>query len=395
MNLTTIPALRIFPPSTLTDGHWLAEDAAAPRRWRIDLPVVVALLAVTSRTLTSEQVVGEIVARTSCREPEARHVVATLADLGLLVDAAGPVPQRQRRFAAIRSSWARLGWAEAADYHAGTFDYPFLDYAAGGRLLDTSRMREYVEAEPDDVRYKSYPSTPVLELPPPSADLAEGRLEDGLSPAPHRALDRESLLSILSLGFGQIDTIPQRKWQRAPMMRRTSPSGGARHPCEAYVVVLDVPGLEPGAYHVHPVGPRLEQLVTGAPTPRQLAAMFPVEFYRIEHGLAAIVVVTCVFSRNMYRYREPRTFRTVHNDAGHLAGTTQLVAGSMGVRSFVEYPDDDAAIEAYLGLDGVTEGFLLTVALTAPDRDADAVPGRLRSVAGGGPHHRDARSARP
>ncbi len=51
----------------------------------------------------------------------------------------------------------------------------------------------------------------------------------------------------------------------------------------------------------------------------------------------ALIVVTAVFARNMYRYREPRTFRTVFMDVGHLLGTFEMVASALGVRSFIHH----------------------------------------------------------
>jgi hypothetical protein len=50
----------------------------------------------------------------------------------------------------------------------------------------------------------------------------------------------------------------------------------------------------------------------------------------------------------MYRYREPRTFRTVFTDAGHLLGTFEMVASALGVRSFVHHALNDMEIERML-----------------------------------------------
>ena len=65
----------------------------------------------------------------------------------------------------------------------------------------------------------------------------------------------------------------------------------------------------------------------------------------------------------MYRYREPRTFRTVHMDAGHIAATIRLTARSMGLVGGILVCDNATEIEAALGLDGMSEGYMLTVAL--------------------------------
>ncbi len=372
------PSVRIFPPSVLTQHHWIAEDAAGPQRWRVPMTTVVALLAAAA-PVEQDRLAGQIVDRTGVDQKVAAATVQVLLEIGLLSDDAVPLRDRQRRFRAISSRWAEKGWTEAADYHAGTFDYPFVDYAAGGRAVDTARMNGYVLDEPDDVRYKDFPEAPATLLPAPVAELAPSDLAAALTSPATAELDAQSLSSILSLSFGQTGTITAGRWQRIPMMRRTSPSGGARHPCEAYVVVIDVPGMEAGVHHVHPVGPKLQLISEGAPSMEQLADAFPAEYFRLPHKLAAIIVITGVFARNMYRYREPRTFRTVHNDAGHLAATAQLVASALRVRSYVEYAGNDEAVEALLGIDGISEGFLLTITLTGPDTDPDFVE-RRRAV---------------
>jgi hypothetical protein len=54
---------------------------------------------------------------------------------------------------------------------------------------------------------------------------------------------------------------------QGPVIQRTSPSGGSRHPIEAYVLAWNVDGLAPGAYHYdssrasRPPGPRLRRRV--------------------------------------------------------------------------------------------------------------------------------------
>ncbi|MEU8270690.1 SagB/ThcOx family dehydrogenase [Sphaerisporangium sp. NPDC049002] len=370
----------MLPPSDLTAGCWYAEDSAEPKRWRIELPAAACLLMCFAGR-DRETLAGDVASKTGIGRAEADRLIETLLGIGLIRDAAAPAAERQERFDRVQRQWSEYGWVEAAEYHAGTYDYPFLDYAEGGRIIDTARMRQYVEQEPDDIRYKYYDGAPRLDLPTPSPELAPGSLADALMPAPHRALDKDGLFAILSLTFGEIGKIQNGRWQRVPMMRRTSPSGGARHPCEGYVIVFDVPGVEPGTYHVLPEGPGLETVRTDVPSPVELARMFPVEYHRLEHAFSAVIVLSCVFSRNMYRYREPRTFRTVHNDVGHLAGTAAMVATSMGVRSFVEYIGNDVEIERFLGLDGLSEGFMLTISLTTPDVSPQAKNERMDLLA--------------
>ena len=193
--------------------------------------------------------------------------------------------------------------------------------------------------------------------------------EDAVGP---EVLDSGKLTVILSLTFGSTGARRPRT-DAAPLLRRSSPSGGGRHPSEGYVLVLDVPGIAPGWYHVTMRPFSLRRLAD--PPAADLMATFGESAARFPFPIRAIVVLTSVFERNMYRYREPRTFRTVHMDAGHLAATMRMAARAAGVTARIYYNDDADRVERSLGLDGMREGYMLTIVLAdgvaADDFDAD------------------------
>src|SRR5207248_3337986 len=99
---------------------------------------------------------------------------------------------------------------------------------------------------------------------------------------------------------------------------KTSPSGGARHPIEAYVLALRVKGVSRGLYHYDAGRHRLERLASGA-TARQAVRYCAGQSW---YGpAAAIVIMTAVFAREQWRYDGPRAYRAVLIDAGHLCQT--------------------------------------------------------------------------
>src|SRR5207247_4495769 len=103
---------------------------------------------------------------------------------------------------------------------------------------------------------------------------------------------------------------------------KTSPSGGARHPIEAYVMVLRVRGLPRGLYHYVADAKELELIRKGA-TVRQLETYLSGQwFYR---PAAAVVFMTAVVARELWRYPNARSYRTVLFEAGHLCQTFCLV----------------------------------------------------------------------
>ena len=120
---------------------------------------------------------------------------------------------------------------------------------------------------------KRYPGAPRVDLPKPGdsafARVAlERRTWRRFSSTP---MSLDDLATILGLSAGV------QKWvhigdRDVPL--KTSPSGGARHPVEAYVVARDVRGLDPGTYHY--VGDRhaLERLRRGV-SAKQIRAYVP------------------------------------------------------------------------------------------------------------------------
>jgi SagB-type dehydrogenase family enzyme len=190
------------------------------------------------------------------------------------------------------------------------------------------------------------------------------------APKPPADLDLAALSRIVSLTFGATGIIVP-KTDSAPLLRRSSPSGGARNPSEGYLVVRDVPGLEPGWYHVT-MKPFSLRRLDGLPTDEvALKRLFPNTLQRFPRHARALLLLTTFFERNMYRYREPRTFRTVHMDIGHLAGTVRIAARAEGLTAAVFYCDAATEIEQALGIDGMAEGYMLTVALADGNRGAE------------------------
>lgn len=157
---------------------------------------------------------------------------------------------------------------------------------------------------------------------------------------------------------------------------KTSPSGGARHPIEAYVLVWNVDGVEPGAYHYDCATDELVDLnrpVSADEIPALLA-------HQTFFAGASVAVILCpVFARTMWRYGQSRAYRTILIEAGHLAQTFCLVATSLGLAPFTTMAFSESALESLLGLDGIRECPIYVAGVGMPDPDAGANPGRWRA----------------
>ena len=287
-----------------------------------------------------------------------------LAAQRLIVDANDQQDVRARR---LTENWWRAGWIQSADYHLAVLDYPFVDYASDGKQHDERLMKAYAAEQPDTDRSNRLPESsetyPVL----PAADALQGMTATfgsylGENPT-LQVLDQGRLFTILSSVFGVLRRRPMSNDENriASGLLKTSPSGGGRHPTECYLFALSVDGVAPGVYYFDHAGSQLI-FVRKLPAIDQVRQHFSGPF-RAPFEVDALLVLTSVFARNRYRYREPRTFRTIFHDVGHLIGTLDVVSKSIGVNCLVQHGLDEVALADVLDLNLLDEGVIYGAAL--------------------------------
>jgi SagB-type dehydrogenase family enzyme len=169
----------------------------------------------------------------------------------------------------------------------------------------------------------------------------------------NQELTLETVSQLLSLVWGVTGYLHSPVFGKLP--RKTSPSGGARHPGEVYLVALRVKGLRPGLYHYHPAHHHLETISTN--TTRDKAWRY-CAYQDYVRNAAALFLMTAVFWRTMWKYRHARAYRVVLLDAGHLCQTFCLVATWLGLAPFCTAALKDTLIEEDLGIDGIRESVL-------------------------------------
>jgi SagB-type dehydrogenase family enzyme len=137
-----------------------------------------------------------------------------------------------------------------------------------------------------------------------------------------------------------------------PLVVKTSPSAGARHPIECYVLAWRVKGLAPGLYHFNVRKDGLERLRGG--DFRDLAVRMAGGQAWVR-GAAFLCVMTAVADRVFWKYASADAYRLFLLDAGHLAQTFVLLATASGLGGFTTAAMSETRIERALGLDGVGE----------------------------------------
>jgi len=179
-----------------------------------------------------------------------------------------------------------------------------------------------------------------------------------------RRTDREFDRS-RSLGLNQLSTLLRTVYgcwgtqELGPgfvVLRKTSPSGGALHPIEAYPLIRDVRGVPSGLYHYSPRSHALELLRSLDPEEvedRVEAIASGQSYFRSAH---ATVVLAARFGRTFWKYRShKKVYRVVLLDAGHLSQTFYLTCAKLGLGAFFTSALNDEAVEEALGLDRFAE----------------------------------------
>ena len=296
-------------------------------------------------------------------DPDRRY---ELADKGLLLsDAAGGHLRalRERDEALAASEWNLY----AALYHYMTqwsgADLRAADeeeFELGERAKDSVRAFS-VRHGPPPSEFADVRSSAVRPLPNADRDgplyrtLTARRTTRAFDPATPMAL--EDLDTVLRYVFGCHGN--GQTMMEVACIKRTSPSGGALHPIEAYPIISNVAGIDPGVY----------QYCVRDHSLALLSALEPFEARRMStnfmcgqsyFGAAHVsIILTARFYRNYWKYRRhQKAYGAILMDAAHLTQTLYLVSTDLGLGAFVSIAINARDIEERLGFDGITEGVI-------------------------------------
>jgi len=250
-------------------------------------------------------------------------------------------------------------WLPHGSFHFATKDVTF---AWGSRR--ERMMKAYLAESRQPTFYKNYREAPRLRLPrcPPASGeflrVLLGRKTQREFSAGQLPLSAVSQLLFYTWGvMGYLSTPFGR------LAHKTSPSGGARHPGEVYLVALKVKGLPSGLYHYDPRDHCLERLRKGRMQSKVMA--YCAGRASVKEA-AALFLMTAVFPRTMWKYRFARAYRVVTLDAGHLCQTFCLTATFLGLAPFCTAALKDSLIEKDLGLDGISESVVYAAGVGLP-----------------------------
>lgn len=142
---------------------------------------------------------------------------------------------------------------------------------------------------------------------------------------------------------------------------KMTPSGGARNPYEAYVIVHNVRGLAPGTYHYSAVDHDLGLVQEGTPPP--MSTFLGGQPWA--DPMPVLIVLVADMRRTMWKYEDSNAYRVVLIEAGHIGQNVMLAATKHGLSACPTAALGQTAIREHLGLDRITDAPLYALTLGA------------------------------
>jgi SagB-type dehydrogenase family enzyme len=320
-------------------------------------PITCEVLAFFDRWRTSQEAISHFAAYS---RRSVRSALAQLVEYGLLVRKDSTEAKHDSRIAKEWSDWLPEG-----SFHFSTKDVPYVDRSE----WSLSRLKAIMPKTPQPTFVKTVKGAKKVPLPArTSVDSEFTRVL--MARKTHRRFSKqklplETVSQLLYLVWGVTGYRYSPRFGK--LFHKTSPSGGARHPGEVYLMALRVKGLRAGLYHYQPATHQLETISTN--TSREKAWLYCARQHFVRNA-AALFLMTAVFPRTMWKYQHARAYRVVLLDAGHLCQTFCLVATWLGLAPFCTAALKDTLIEKDLGIDGIRESVLYVAGVGLPATSA-------------------------
>jgi SagB-type dehydrogenase family enzyme len=148
-----------------------------------------------------------------------------------------------------------------------------------------------------------------------------------------------------------------------------TPSGGARNPFEAFVVLNRGAELAPGIYHYSAAEHSLQKL--NSAVPQQLHQLLANQEWTKD--MAAVIVLVAVLERTMWKYSDANAYRVVLIEAGHIAQNIMVAATNMGLCACPTAALAHGPLSEHLGLEALTHTPIYALTLEKPLQTTDKI----------------------
>jgi len=219
-------------------------------------------------------------------------------------------------------------------------------------FLTNESFDETIELERD------LPNNSLLAL------MAKRRTHRTIRPQP---ISTKMLADCLFAGLGIVDNTANCAGELPLSM---TPSGGARNPFEAFVLIQDVSGLEPGYYHYSATEHSLGLIERAGDTNVEPARLIGDQAWM--NDMPAIIFLVGYLERSMWKYQDPNAYRVMLIEAGHIGQNIMLAATDHKLTACPSAALSHKQIKAAFGIDGLTRTPVYALGLGSPEYPQNA-----------------------
>lgn len=292
---------------------------------------------------------------------ELDEVLQALISCGALIEKGTTQEQIENEF---KETWS---WGiPAAALHFGLQDNKSMSVEAAEKLqlqkqkkkpqpplfLKNDQYETIVELE------RGLPQNPLLSL------MAKRRTNRSVR---DQSITATILADCLFAGLGIVDSTNNCAGKLPLSM---TPSGGARNPFEAYVMVQDVAGLEPGFYHYSAMEHNLGLVARSDAASVQPSKLIGDQAWMDD--MPAIIFLVAYLERSMWKYQDPNAYRVMLIEAGHIGQNIMLSATDHQLTACPSAALSHKEIKDTFGIVGISRTPVYALGLGVPDYPQNA-----------------------
>jgi len=340
--VSSVTKYALSPLATISragpDGQVVIHGGSGFDRQRVDIDgpgegssALVTWILARSAPATHGELIDSLASSLELPAADADDVVGQLIEAHVLLDAA----DADELTYALRR-WDAHGWDDAALFHYATFGQPFDPDTLGDVSYEDyyrSILEDLSTAGPQPPARKPVSSSRPEFCQNGAAEVSVSFADVLGKAAPinrfgEQGIDLAELQAVLSGAFQAQRVIGGILGEH---LLKPYPSGGARHPLEAYVIAKSVSGLSANTYHFDAVDGTLTQLTNSAAITGIDTACFG------KGGIvtaSAVLVITSRWPRHNWKYRYSRSYRMVWLELGHAIQAIHLSARANGLGAY-------------------------------------------------------------
>ena len=349
------PHLLIKFPSELTELNWKIEHRLYKKIYSASYNTVLFLLNSLQEHLQFKSMIDKFSRKMNVEPSIIAQMAEDLIQKNLLIS----IDEFKEEMISLKKIYDNLNkktrdlWECVIDYNLFCHNFPFLDYGPKGPgwSIALDRMNHASDDEGGDYnRVKTF-DTFLAKTTLPNPQLAHKTLVNHLELKKHQGqASFEIIRNIAALVFG-VSGVTKIRWEGSPLILKINPSGGSRHPSEGYLINYSLDGTERGIFHIQSSPPEMVHLENDP----------NVIHFDKSPSFEGAILISSVFERNMFRYREPRTFRSVHLDVGHVLENLQLTLNLFSFETHIEYNLCRQRFSQIIKSDFMEEGLLAAI----------------------------------